>query len=132
MRLSKAEKAALIITLCFIALLAGYYLGFTGENSDFAISAENKYIRAENAGAGPAPDVSAGLPEAEGKTKLNINTAGADELRDLPGIGDVLAGRVIEYRSENGFFTFTDDIMNVKGIGEAKFAAIKDLITVSG
>ena len=132
MGLSKAEKAALIVTLCFTMSLVGYYLGFTSEDSDFSISAENKYIRVETAGSGPAPDGSGDFPGTQKNAKLNINTAGAKELTGLPGIGEVLAERIVAYRSENGYFVFADDIMNVKGIGEAKFTAIKNLITVSG
>ncbi len=60
--------------------------------------------------------------------KVNINTATADQLATLPGIGKETAQRIIDYRTKTPFKTI-DDLKNVKGIGEAKFGKIKDLIT---
>ena len=65
-----------------------------------------------------------------GNEKVNINTATQDELDSLPGIGPSLAERIINYREENGNFKSTDELQNVKGIGDAKYADIKDRITV--
>lgn len=61
---------------------------------------------------------------------ININTATAEELDELPGIGEATAAAIIEDRETNGEFTSIEDIMRVSGIGEAKFANIKDLICV--
>lgn len=47
-----------------------------------------------------------------------VNTADADELDTLPGVGEVIAQRIIEEREENGPFYYPEDLMNVKGIGE--------------
>jgi competence protein ComEA len=62
--------------------------------------------------------------------KININTANANMLQALTGIGPVLSERIIEYRNQNGFFEIIDDIKDVSGIGEKKFEGIKDLICV--
>ena len=61
---------------------------------------------------------------------VNINTAGLEELDTLPGIGESLARRIMEYREANGPFENVEEIMEVSGIGEAKFAEMKDRITV--
>ena len=58
---------------------------------------------------------------------VNINTADKDTLKTLPGIGDVIADRIIEYRSLNRFQT-KEDLMNVKGIGNSIFDKLKDKI----
>lgn len=63
--------------------------------------------------------------------KLNINTATAEELTKLPGIGTVLSQAIVEYREENGNFSSIEDIMKVSGIGEGRFAAIEEYICVS-
>jgi len=62
--------------------------------------------------------------------KININTADANMLQTLPGIGPVLSGRIIEYRNKNGLFGVIDDIKDVSGIAEKKYEGIKDLICV--
>ena len=65
-----------------------------------------------------------------GDGKININTATRGELMDLSGVGEVIAGRIIDYRDRHGPFRSTDEIMNVSGIGERRYEAIKDSITV--
>ncbi len=60
--------------------------------------------------------------------KININTASAEELDTLPGVGPTIAQRIIDYRTENGPFQTIEDIMNVSGIGPSTFDNIKDLI----
>lgn len=61
---------------------------------------------------------------------ININTASAEELCGLPGIGVELAGRIVKFREENGMFRGIGDILDVKGIGFATFAKIKYVISV--
>jgi len=62
--------------------------------------------------------------------KVNLNTAEAWLLEALPGIGEVLSQRIIDYREENGPFMRIDDLKMVEGIGPAAFDKLKDLITV--
>ena len=61
---------------------------------------------------------------------IDINTAGVEELDQLPGIGAVLAERIIAYREANGPFETVEDLLNVSGIGEAKLADMEGWITV--
>jgi comEA protein len=62
--------------------------------------------------------------------KININTAYAGDLQLLPGVGEVTAERIIEYREQKGLFRRIDDIKKVKGIGDKKFEQIKEWIVV--
>ncbi len=62
---------------------------------------------------------------------ININTADAEKLMLLPGIGESRAKDIINYREQNGKFETIEDIMNVSGIKEAAFSKIKDMITVN-
>lgn len=61
---------------------------------------------------------------------ININTASAQELEVLPGIGPALAQSIVSYRNEHGPFQSIEDLKNVPGIGEARFERLKGLITV--
>ncbi len=66
----------------------------------------------------------------EANVKVNINTATAEELSTLEGIGEKKAESIIEYRDNHGHFTKVEDLKNVKGIGDKIFEKIKDQITV--
>ena len=61
---------------------------------------------------------------------ININTASKEQLMTLPGIGEKVAGRIIEYREKNGRFNKPEDIMKISGIKEKLFSKISDKITV--
>lgn len=65
-----------------------------------------------------------------GDGKININTASREELMTLPGIGASKADGIISYRSSNGKFTSTEDIMNIEGIKDGVFNKIKDKISI--
>jgi len=74
-----------------------------------------------------APAIAAGKPAPA--AKVNINTATVEQLTTLPGVGPRLAARVIEYRQKTPFRS-TQELMNVKGIGEKNFAKIGAWLTV--
>lgn len=61
---------------------------------------------------------------------INLNTATSVELETLTGIGVSTAKKILDYREKNGKFKSIEEIKNVSGIGDAKYAAIKDDITV--
>ncbi|MBF8267134.1 MAG: comEA [Dehalococcoidia bacterium] len=63
--------------------------------------------------------------------KVNINTASVGELQALPGIGEVKAGAIVEYRQKNGSFSRVEDLLLVPGIGPTTLENIRDSITVN-
>ena len=75
------------------------------------------------------PASASAAPGDSGSGLININTATADELKTLSGIGDVTAEKIIEYRSSKSFKS-KEDIMSVDGIGSKTYEKIKDRITV--
>jgi len=69
--------------------------------------------------------------EEQSPQKIDINRAEAWLLEALPGIGEILAQRIVDYHNENGSFRRIEDVLKVSGIGPATFEKIKDYITVS-
>jgi competence protein ComEA len=76
--------------------------------------------------AGSATSVDGGATPS----KVNINSASAVELEALPGIGEVIAQEILDYRTANGPFASVDDLLDVSGIGEVTLENIRDLVTV--
>ena len=114
-----------IITCVFAAFLGGFFAGRNVNRTPVQISAI----------AAVSPEDETAAPERIAPTELqiiNINTADSQSLQTLPGIGQVLAQRIIDYRTQNGPFQTAGDLMNVSGIGEKKLEAILDLITTGG
>ena len=62
---------------------------------------------------------------------VNLNTAPAEQLERLPGVGPSTSARIIEYRQKNGGFKKIEELMNVRGIGEKAFLKMKSQITVT-
>jgi competence protein ComEA len=82
--------------------------------------------RQASGSAGSAPSVDGSTTSS----KVNINSASAVELEALPGIGEVIAQEILDYRTENGPFGSVDDLLDVSGIGEVTLENIRDLVTV--
>lgn len=126
MKLRRMEWAAVAVTILLFAVLTGWYLWLrTMPPAVSLIPAEPASVPvydAESREERPAELVDG---------RIDLNTADAALLETLPGIGEVLAQRIIAYREAYGGFRSVEEIMNVKGIGEGKFADIKDLICVS-
>jgi competence protein ComEA len=71
-----------------------------------------------------------GAASAESAGPVNINTADAAALEALPGVGPATSEAILEHRARIGAFTSVDQLLDVPGIGEAKLAALRDLVTV--
>lgn len=131
-------SAAALALICFTL---GFFLGrnslmpgaVTIETEQRELSEEQPEEPETSAEAANAAETAG--PSGEGKSDktgglLNLNTATAAEMETLPGIGAVLAQRIVDYRTEHGPFSAVEDIMKVSGIGDKKYEAIESLITV--
>jgi competence protein ComEA len=78
--------------------------------------------------------LSSGLALAAGKPaptgKVNINTASAQQLTALPGVGEKMAARIVEYRQKQGSFKSVSELMNVRGIGEKNLEKLQTYLTI--
>ena len=77
------------------------------------------------AGAGDAASAE------DSRARININTATAEELEALPGVGEVTAARIVAYREQNGPFRSVDDLIHVQGISDRTIDEFRDLVTTS-
>lgn len=80
-------------------------------------------------GIAPPPGTAAG-PATAGSGLVNLNTATADQLESLPGVGPVLAQRIVDWRQTHGAFRSVEQLREVSGIGAAKYADLKAKVTV--
>ncbi len=74
--------------------------------------------------------VSSDINEVQSRFHVNINTASAAELEQLPGVGKVIAERIVAYRQQNGHFKRREELMMVSGISEKKYEEIRAMIVV--
>ncbi|NJQ13844.1 ComEA family DNA-binding protein [Streptomyces bohaiensis] len=79
-----------------------------------------------DAGTSPAPP----LPGFDSQGKVRLNTATADDLEELPGVGPVLAGNIVAHREQHGHFTSVDQLIAVSGIGETRLADLRDRVVL--
>ena len=116
---TKSEYGLLILTVVFLLVISGVFwrVGPKPSSADYTVTTERTA-----AGVTPAagPETAAG--------QVNLNAASAEELQSLPGIGEVLAARIIEYREQSGPFACPEELA-VKGIGESLFDAVSGRIT---
>ncbi|HZE63158.1 MAG TPA: helix-hairpin-helix domain-containing protein [Pyrinomonadaceae bacterium] len=79
------------------------------------------------------PRSNANLPnirKTEAPFHLNINTASAEELESLPGVGKVIAERIVSYREQYGRFHRPEELLMVTGVSDKKFREIREMIVV--
>lgn len=84
---------------------------------------EDIELEADNDSTSNTPAYGGGFP-------VNINTASQNTLTALPGIGEIKAQAIIDYRTEHGPFTDPEQLMEVNGIGPATYEKLKDLVTI--
>ena len=112
----------LSVEVFLLALLIGFFAGRNSADSPVLVS---------KLPVATADSTTLSIPE-ETIGKININTADLEQLQLLPGIGEVLAQRIIRYREKNGPFSSISELTNVSGIGLERLDQIMDYITLGG
>ena len=88
-------------------------------------------VAAGTVAAGTAAAAGPAVPGSPAATaSINLNTATADQLNTLPGVGPVMAQRILDWRTAHGSFASVDQLKQVSGIGDAKYADMSPLVTV--
>lgn len=120
----------LFLTCTFAAFLLGLFAGRALNNAPLQVHIQNTAPAA--AGADEKAPAGQANTRAEEKPVLNLNTATSLQLQTLPGIGEVLAERILSYRDANGAFQSIGDLANIPGIDGRTLDAIWDYVTVGG
>ena len=128
-KVTKTEALLLAMTLVFL-LLTGAIFVLRSRSGGAEYVVRNETMRAAAEETPPASVLEEEPPVPSAENPLNINMADAAALDTLPGIGPVLAGRIVEYRSTHGAFSKKEDLMLVEGIGEGIYGDLRDVITV--
>lgn len=117
MKLKRTEIALLAVAAASVLFCAGYFTG-RGSVGDISIitGGDTQSLREPLSG--------------ESGDRVSINSATREELMTIPGIGQALADRIIEYRDGRGGFEYVEELLNVYGIGESLFNKIKDYIAL--
>ena len=119
-----------ILTVAFAAFLIGFYVGRNHAAQPVTLSVP-KSMQTEPPRATEAVQETL-VTEPPVFFPIDLNTAGERELTALPGIGEVLSRRILDYREQQGRFSAVEELLYVQGIGKVKFEAILDLITIGG
>ncbi len=114
-----------VITLVFAAFLAGFYIGRSTNQGPVEVSSRPPVTTVPSDTAQHPPNTSTTAATAG---KVNINTASVEELQTLPGIGPVLAQRIVDYRMTYGYFRSLSELAKVEGIGEKRMEELLEYI----
>lgn len=79
----------------------------------------------------PHRDAGGAAVGSAGDGRVGLNSAGVEELQTLPGVGPVLAGRIVAYRDDHGPFRAVEDLLDVPGIGEGRLAELREMVALS-
>ena len=120
--MNRRERAVLLLVTA--AFLAGIGISYCKRVGLIQRASLNPMTVVQDTSQGCLPD-SAGAPQI-----VDLNQATPRQLDRLPGIGPVLAGRIVEYRRRSGGFHSVSELRAVAGIGEKRYSALKDLVTV--
>lgn len=119
------QSLLLAATAVFLAFTAGIYLGRNHSRGGVSVQ-----VPAAMYSAPTAPMETASLTTQTISYPIDINTASAEELETLPGIGRILARRIVAFREENGRFSRLEELMQVEGIGEKRMEELLEYIWI--
>ena len=137
MKQIKSGTVLLIAVLVLFAFCLGMYLGRQSGSGEVLLCTEKDFspsevccTEADSLPAGQDSGLSEMPESAVPSGPVNINTATKEQLMTLPGIGDVLSQRILDYRAAHGRFQSVEELTEVSGIGAKKMEEILEYVTV--
>jgi len=119
-----------VLTVLFAGFLIGFSVGRNSDSADVIVSVPTQMYTKPPVTVASTEEIT--LCTETILFPININTADKEEFMALPGIGEVLAGRILAYREEHGNFSHVTQMMNVEGIGQTRMEIILDYVTIGG
>ena len=138
MKISRLEFVAVLLAAVCVAFSAGWFLRGNAAAQPVWVESERTLVQTTPLAAPsptPAPEPTpTPAPQSkqealEGGEKVNLNTAGREELMTLPGIGEKRADAILAYRQANGPFSTPEELTDVDGIGEGILEGLIDYVT---
>lgn len=130
---TKTETFLFVFTLMFLSLALGLNAYWTLQDRSAAYTVTTgRAAPIEELSSVSSQEEETGSVTITPEYPLDLNSATENDLKQLPGIGDELARRIVEYRAARGGFSSPEELKNVSGIGEKKYEAIAELVTVKG
>jgi competence protein ComEA len=139
-KITKPERVALLITWTLLIFIGGVFFGRSTQQGVITVSTASEAAVqtsetaeavseqvSQNESTEAAPVESTETTETE---RLNLNKATLEQLEELPGVGPVLAQRILDYREEFGGFIVVEELLEVDGIGDKTYESIKNLVDV--
>lgn len=131
MKLRNANLILIALAAAFLIFAAGFCVGRLQSDGNTRVITMRQPAAASESST-EAMSSTAETAATQQGAKLDLNKATAEELMTLPGIGEVLAGRIVAYREAHGGFSSIDELAQVEGIGEKRIDAIRDYVTLGG
>lgn len=119
-KFSKAEWAALCMTAALLVFFAGWFARGTWGQDAYTVSGQH-----------PPQAVASTERSFVPETVVDLNTATLSDLLTLPGIGETRAQAILDYREANGAFRWSEDLMDVPGIGQSVFEDLEPYVTIA-
>jgi competence protein ComEA len=128
LKITKLEWASIAVTVLALIAMVFYFAGSRSAARPVTVSAQTPRP-SQSAAQAPSPSAPAAVGEA---FPINLNTATREELMRIPDIGEKRAQAILDHRAENGPFTYVEDLREVPGIGEVILNNMMDYVTVNG